>query len=151
MKDNFQRDENFVNAQSYYPKSITLGQNSNAQTMHEQNFSNHFSNEQNNNFSQPSWQNNPSPFEQNLNGENSSQNQGGQSMQSMLSNLFSSNNPLLSQFFSGNPLLSMLFSGKSPSNQNELMTNLLGSLMKNQESKDKDEKVIEIKNSIEEF
>ena len=159
MNNHPDKTENFVNAESYYPKSITLGKGTNARSLFEQNQPQQQDTSQNEN-SQSSWQNNNSSFMQsgysNFNqqyqqNQFSQQNQGRNPLQSLFSNLFSSNNPLLSQFLSGNPLLSMLFSGKQNTNQNELMTNLLGSLMQKQDSKEKEEKVIDLKNSVEEF
>ena len=80
MNNHSDETENLVNAESYYPKSITLGKGTNAQSSFEHN--------------QPQQQ---------------------------------------------------------ATSQNELMTNLLGSLMQKQDSKEKEEKVIDLKNSVEEF
>ena len=139
MNNHSDEAKNFVSAENYYPKSITLGKN--AQPFFEQSTPDPSIFQKEN--TQTHWQNNPQ-FAQN---EHSPHNQNP--LQSLLSNLFSQNNLLLSQLLNGNPLLSMLFSGKQ--NQNELMTNLLGSLMQKQDSKEKEEKVIDLKNSVEEF
>lgn len=75
-------------------------------------------------------------------------------LSSIFSSLFSGNSnsqnlaPLM-QMLGGNPLLSSLFSGQK--NQSDIFSNLISSFTKNDEKKDEKEKVIEIKNSIEEL
>ncbi len=73
---------------------------------------------------------------------------------SLISNLFSGNNtsqniaPLI-QLLGGNSIFSSLFSGNQ--NQNEMLTNLISSLSKSTNKQDGKEKIIELKNSIEEL
>lgn len=67
-----------------------------------------------------------------------------------LSSLFSQGNPLFSQLLGSNPLLSTLFSGGM--SQNDMISKLLPSLLSQNKSKDDGkEKVIDLKNSIEEL